>query len=304
MSFSALLAEVIARKLLEEYREGKGGTGNLDPASFPNTPGELAAGLVKMLSANVITDKQLEDIYRAMEAGQVVAALPMFQNAVKKFKDLVNSSPGGSIPVNGVLTSDVLSRFFSLKRCFGLLRSTPPTSAVPSPDGPTDIRRIRYFIKGPLPAISDAPEAEAARRLLHEAWINWGKVIDLDCWETKTEANANVLVYRHSLDAREGGTLADAHVGPPNGMVFHLRIDSGEDGTWTKRKFRGTMTHEIGHLLGLQHSSVGGQLMSPFYDDNVVEPTVADVDRLLALGYQRPSPKLAAPQPTEGTIDG
>jgi hypothetical protein len=44
--------------------------------------------------------------------------------------------------------------------------------------------------------------------------------------------------------------------------------------------------------------------MSPFYDDNVVEPTVADVDRLLALGYQRPSPNPAAPQPTEGTIDG
>lgn len=302
-----IMVKVIAERLLENYVARAGDPSDpqpVDRASIPNSPDEIAKGLMKLLGTNLLTVDQIQDVFLKLGSTADVSKIDVLEKAVASFKNLVNGAGnGGFMPVNGILTSDVLSRFLSIPRCNGLLQTTPPTDPVVQPEAnDIPLRRIRYFIKGELPKMKDDPSQNAALKVLQEAWIAWVKVAKIDARQTETEANANVLVFRASLDATEGGTLADAHVGPPNGMIFHLRIDTGEDRSWTKKMFRTTMTHEIGHLLGLKHATVNGQLMSPMYDENIDAPTQADVSRLLALGYEAAPPRVPASTPTQGTV--
>lgn len=284
---------IIAKKLIEDYaaKASQGGLAGVDLANLDRDPEAIKRGLKQLIAINTLPVAELPKLLQMAFLGEDVSESQVLSKAVIALKTLVNqtSSPGvNPLLVNGILTSDVMSRVLQFPRCKGWLQTTPPKTPVAQPeDGDIPLRKIRYFVEGQLPALNDDPRPQAALDSLHEAWIAWQKVINLDARQTEKKENANVLIFRESLDAGEGGTLADANVGPPNGMVFHLRIDSGEDGHWTKKMFRTTMTHEIGHLLGLTHSTERGNMMSPMYDENVESPTSVDVERLLQLGYIR-----------------
>jgi len=56
-------------------------------------------------------------------------------------------------------------------------------------------------------------------------------------------------------------------------MVF----DSGEGTFWTASSFLAVATHEIGHALGLRHTSVAGSLMEPFYSPSITSPQADDI---------------------------
>jgi hypothetical protein len=155
------------------------------------------------------------------------------------------------------------------------MQHTPSNTPVPQPET-SDMRAIRWWFEpGSLPAVPDG-DAEV---LLRRAWVNWIMVAEIDCQKALTRQGANVIIKQANIDNRSGGVVADAHVGPPNGMVFDLRFDIAE--TWTADKFEATAAHEIGHLLGLRHATSGGLLMSPTYQPGIREPR--DGDRI-ALG--------------------
>lgn len=60
-------------------------------------------------------------------------------------------------------------------------------------------------------------------------------------------------------------------------------FDSGETGFWTADSFLGVATHEIGHSLGLSHTSVAGSLMNPIYDPAVLTPQTDDIAGIRAI---------------------
>jgi hypothetical protein len=113
---------------------------------------------------------------------------------------------------------------------------------------------IRYFIER-LPLI----QSSNPRKLLEQAWQSWMKVCGLVATECASADVSNVVVTVNEIDG-PGNVLADAHVGPPERIRLQLRFDKSE--IFDEFRFEATACHEIGHLLGLQHTSTPGQLMN------------------------------------------
>ena len=104
-----------------------------------------------------------------------------------------------------------------------------------------------------------------------EAFRMWAEASGLEFTarpQGKVDIEIRFESYEHGDgDAFDGsgGTLAHAYF-PQFGGDIHM--DSSE--SWTIRTVRGTnllqtMTHEIGHSLGLSHSDVRDSIMAPFY---------------------------------------
>ncbi len=189
--------------------------------------------------------------------------------------------------------------------CGGFLQQADPESKpdMPSPpaDGTTD--KLRYWIKpNSLPAISDGGDP---LELLREAFITWAKFIVIDILEVPSQDEANCVIHSADLGG-SGGTLADANVGPPDIKQNDLRFDSKE-GTWDSVKFRYACVHEIGHILGLEHTQASGQIMSVVRQKTIADPTPQDVERLKEFWEMRDfsaelPPELQALKDTGSTI--
>merc|ERR1712119_254333 len=101
--------------------------------------------------------------------------------------------------------------------------------------------------------------------------MGWSDVADLEFERVEAgEAHIDIQFGKGEhgdadpFDGR-GGTLAHAFF-PRYGGDIHL--DDSEQ--WSANSIRGTnflqtMTHEIGHSLGLSHSRVSASVMAPFY---------------------------------------
>ena len=133
---------------------------------------------------------------------------------------------------------------------------------------------------------------------VRKAFALWSRVADLEFVESRTgvvDLEVRYETYAHGdgdpFDG-PGGTLAHAFY-PRWGGDIHM--DDSED--WTVGEERGTnmlatLTHEIGHSLGLEHSSVPGAVMTPF--SSPYNPNFAlsqdDIEGVVAL-YGRAKPR-------------
>lgn len=180
------------------------------------------------------------------------------------------------LAVTGVLDDDTAKWIF--ESCDGMLqskkRSAKQDMPVPPADGTTN--KLRYWIEpGSLPTLTDGGDPV---KLLREAFVSWAKYIEIDILEVDTQDECNVLIHSGPMDG-PGGALADATVGPPDIKQNDLKFDSTES-SWDTVKFRYTCVHEIGHILGLEHTPESGQIMSSVRQRDITNPTDADVKQL------------------------
>ncbi len=140
-----------------------------------------------------------------------------------------------------------------------------------------DHRFITYFFQNITP---DIAPPEDARNSVRAAFTTWQAASRLYFIEVCNPAQADILISWQNGDHGDGGafdgpfgTLAHAFFPPPNGaLAGDIHFDDGE--TWTPQFLFGgpqpvdlqtVALHEIGHSLGLEHSTVPGAIMGPFY---------------------------------------
>ncbi len=143
--------------------------------------------------------------------------------------------------------------------------------------------------------------------------VNMGTVFNFDYVQALTEAFAawsavSDITFVQVADGGGNfgvGTAANIRIGaafkdgpsnvlasafsPPSGtagagatfgdMVF----DSGETTFWTYDSFKIVAMHEIGHSIGLRHTTVVGSLMEPFYNPAITAPQADDIAGAVAI---------------------
>lgn len=133
--------------------------------------------------------------------------------------------------------------------------------------------------------------------IIDSALDRWAEVSPLSFTRTEYSAQSHIeLDFRRSSESdypfdqggdKDGNTLAHAY-GPPNGLV---EFDDHED--WGSTSLAAVATHELGHALGLRHSSVKEATMYAWYDSgqaSLHEVDVRGIKSLYAPVYHHSGP--------------
>ena len=126
---------------------------------------------------------------------------------------------------------------------------------------------------------------EAWDSTIKEAFDSWSRVANIQFKQIDKQGSSNIVInigagQKHHFDG-PNGTLAWAYLPPrPNytGQLL-MKFDTEElwsDGHNAGMLLKNVAAHEIGHILGLPHSSVSGALMAPYYSPEVFEPQEND----------------------------
>lgn len=173
------------------------------------------------------------------------------------------------------LTEEVLQAF--IKKCSvsangsGLIPDNRDTTKLPSSPPARNIDFLYYIKLDTFPAIEGATKEEIPD-IIAGAWDRWKDVSKLDIKATQDPAKANVIVECIVLDGT-GNKLAEATLGQgPDGGPRHysMTVDSSE--SWTAEKLLVTLTHEFGHILGLDHDPNPNSVMAAMLDNNLIPP--------------------------------
>ncbi len=150
--------------------------------------------------------------------------------------------------------------------------------------------------------------------IIATSYKHWSSVCGLKISRSKDTRKADIVIStgrgpRNQFDG-PGNTLAWAYLPPGDDRQLLLMYD--EDESWTARPtgaareilLENVTTHEGGHTLGLEHSTVQQALMAPYYAVNVNAPVSPDdVERIQKLyGQPTASPVPSPSIPASGTF--
>lgn len=218
--------------------------GNGVPSEF-----QLGRAIERLIAAKVIPlDARFEQL---MLPGVVMILL---QNLVENEGHL-----------NGELNRAALEDAF--KTCLGTLTgrgvSNPPNRRSVKPrrrdkDPETGKYHYLYYIDPSLPDLNGIDQ-ETFRELVQAAWHRWQNAIpNLSVNATATKSRANMHINFVQLDG-QGRHLAQATLRQHGTKEYQMQIDVVED--WNEAELLGTLIHEIGHTLGIDHIPIPGSIM-------------------------------------------
>ena len=182
-------------------------------------------------------------------------------------------------------------------------------------------RNLTFAFNNGTNDISGTGEFQAVRN----AFQTWAAVIPFTFTEVNANQNPDVLIdWRPANDPDQsmvGGVIAHSDfppgcsvIVPQNTLPLPLHFDDSEN-TWVTGAVVGALDvasvalHEIGHILGLQHSTVPGAVMWPSISSNAVLQVLTQDD---INGVQscygrrfpaRPGTTVTALQPFPGHVD-
>lgn len=217
---------------------------------------------------------------------------------VTKFQEMTGT------PVDGVLDEQVVKAMKTMPRCG--CRDYNIISPFAFGDPPSwGVAEITYFIERYVGGLSQSDQDS----LLTQAFGAWAEVTQRLRFRrvgTPTGANLVISTGRGRTDQFDGpsGTLAWAYLPPQSNFSGQLLMKFDLDETWILNAadrgilYLNVATHEIGHLLGLEHSQVPKALMAAYYSVGIVKPqSNDDIPRIQALYGQQTTPPAPPPPP-------
>lgn len=138
---------------------------------------------------------------------------------------------------------------------------------------------LTYRITDYLPKL-DPHEVDRQIQLAFDAWAAFGNI----SIRPTTEKQADIVISHGSGPQSNfdgpGGTLAWACYPAGDNKQLMLKFDVDETWAMTPQErgvlFANVACHEIGHLLGLDHSRLPSALMAPYYNPNIGTPQQND----------------------------
>ncbi|MDB5617756.1 matrixin family metalloprotease [Tardiphaga sp.] len=142
--------------------------------------------------------------------------------------------------------------------------------------------------------------------VLTQAFAAWSTVANINFVQVAdgggnmgTGATANIRISGGYIDGATGSNILATAWSPGSGtsgssaLSGDVNFDNGN--TWTASMFLAVATHEIGHSLGLDHTSVVGSIMLPIYNPSITTPQADDIAGMQAIYGAR----AGAPGPTD-----
>ena len=151
-----------------------------------------------------------------------------------------------------------------------------------------DRRDLTYAFDSGTNDVAGQAEFQAVRN----AFQTWAAAVPITFTEVDINANPDILIdWRDANDpdhSMVGGVLAHADFPPGCGIITNtlpkpVHFDDSEH-AWSIGAVNNAFDietvalHEIGHILGLQHTSVNGAVMFPSVSDNFTLRTLQDDD--------------------------
>lgn len=171
------------------------------------------------------------------------------------------------------------------KRC-----GFPDVMAARSNTAKWNIRDLSYYISG---WVGDGISQSEQRQIVQMAFDSWSAVANIRARETNDSRSANIIlgVGQGRRDSFDGSMGVLAWCELPNGSDSQLHMKWDVDEMWgglnpSARSIRllNVTCHELGHGIGLDHSTNQSALMAPFYAESIAKPQPNDdIPRIQAL---------------------
>lgn len=156
---------------------------------------------------------------------------------------------------------------------------------------------ITWTIVGSIAGISD----ETLKKIYTEAWRRWSAVCGIVPEYVGPGRGAMVVMTHGKIDG-ESSTLAWSELPCGPDQPLDQKYDTGEkwfsgfgDPTGGRISLVAVATHEIGHVIGLDHLGEGN-LLAPYYSPKIREPQPGDIAEAVAR-YGLPAAPTPNPDP-------